>query len=161
MNQGEQVSRAVQNLLFCKFKQIRFTQGFVSCFIYETDATFNINERQMSLSILVGVLNTSKIFLFAFCFITSEAACTFEFIEAKLDELFFYNSLCPKVIYSDFAKGLAKTIATRKTQRQIKEGNNIYILQLYDCHGVEAIKRHLVTISRYPKVEQDKIIQFI
>ncbi len=109
----------------------------------------------------MGVLNIGKTFLFAFCFITSEAASAFEFIEPLLDELFFHKSLCLKVICSDFAKGLAKAIATRETQRQAEKDDNIYILQLCEWHEVEAIKRHLVAEGRYPKVEQDKIIDLI
>ncbi len=130
MNQGERVSRVVQDLFFCNSEQIRLAQQFVSCFVYEADATFNTNERRMPLSILVGVLNTGKTFPFEFCFITSGAASTFEFIKAKLDELLFHNSICPKVICGYFAKGLAKAIATRKTQKQAEKDNNTYILQL-------------------------------
>ncbi len=129
MNQGERVGRVVQDLFFCNFEQICLAQRFVSCFVYKTDATFNINERWMPLSILMGVQNIGKTFLFAFCFITLEAASTFEFIEAKLDELFFHNSVWPKVIWGDFAKSLAKAIATQETQRQAEEDNNTYILQ--------------------------------
>lgn len=35
----------------------------------------------MPLSVLVGVFSTGKIFLFALCFITSESAATFDFME--------------------------------------------------------------------------------
>ncbi len=115
----------------------------------------------MALSILVGVLNIGKTFLFAFCFITSEAASTFEFIEIQLDELFFHNSLCSNVICGDFAKGLAKAIATWETLRQAEKDNNTYILQLYEWHRVEAIKPHLLAVGCYLKVEQDKVIDMI
>ena len=129
MNQGERVGRVVQDLFFCNSEQICLAQRFVSCFVYKTDAILDINERWMPLSILVGVLNIGKTFLFAFCFINLEAASTFEFFEAKLDKLFFHNSLWPKFIWGDFAKSLAKAIATRETQWQAEEDNNIYILQ--------------------------------
>ncbi len=82
MNQSEQVGCVFQDLFFCNSEQICFAPRFVSCFIYKTIAIFNTNERQIPLSILVGVLNIGKIFSFAFCFITSEVASTFEFIEA-------------------------------------------------------------------------------
>ena len=82
----------------------------------------------MLLSILVGVLNKDKKFSFAFRFITSEATSTFEFIEAKLNELLFHNSLCPKFIYGDFAESLKKTIFTWGTQKHRERDNKTYIL---------------------------------
>lgn len=85
----------------------------------------------------------------------------FEFIQTQLDELFFHNSLRPKVICGDFAKGLAKVIATRETQRLAEGDNYSYILQLCEWHRVEAIKRRLVAVGRCPKMERDKIIDFI
>ena len=68
----------------------------------------------MPLSVLVEVFNTGKTFPFALCFITSESAATFGFMENILNELLFYNCLCPKEIFGDFDKGLAKSIATRE-----------------------------------------------
>ncbi len=160
MNQGERGGRVVQDLFFCNSKQIFLAQQFVSCFVNKIDATFNTNERRMPLSILVGILNTGKNFSFAFWFIISEAASQFEFIEAKLDKLFFYNSLCTKVICDNFAKVLAKAIATQETQRHAEGNNNTYILQLFERQKVEAIKQHLAALGSYSKVDQDKIIDF-
>lgn len=113
-------------------------------FIYETDANFDTNELRMPLSVLVGILNTGKTFPFALCFITSESTATFDFMEDTLDELFFYNCPRPKVVCRDFAKGLAKSIATREMKRQETGLGKQYILQLCEWHGVEAIKRHPV-----------------
>ncbi len=106
----------VEDLFFCSSEQIRLARKFVSSFIYETDATFITNEFRMPLSILVGILNTGKTFPFGICFITSETTASFEFIEQRLDDLFFYNFPCHKVIYGDFAKGLASGIAKREAQ---------------------------------------------
>lgn len=36
-----------------------------------------------------------------------------------------------------------------------------YTLQLYEWHGVKAIKRHLVAAGKYPKEQRDKIIDLI
>ena len=91
MRIGERISRVVQNLFFCNSEQIRLARRFVSIFIYKTDATFDTNELRMPLSILVRVINTGKTFPFALCFIISESAATFDFMEETLDELFFYN----------------------------------------------------------------------
>lgn len=105
----------------------------------------------MPLSVLVGILNTGKTFPFALCFITSESAATFDFMEDTLDELFFYNCPRPKVVCGDFTKRLAKLIATRETKRQETGLGEQYTLQLCEWHGVEAIKRHLVAAGMYPK----------
>ncbi len=101
---GERVERVVQDLFFCSSEQICLARKFVSCFLYETDATFNTNELYMSLSILVGVLNTGKTFLCALSFIISETTASFELIKDQLDDLFFNNCPPPKVICGDFAQ---------------------------------------------------------
>lgn len=90
----------------------------MSCFIYETDATFNTNKLRMPLSILVGILHTGKTFPFALCSITSETTASFDFMEQQLENLFFHDCPRPKVICGDFAKGLASAIAKREAQHQ-------------------------------------------
>ncbi len=65
----------------------------------------------MPLSILVGILNNGKAFLFDLYFITSDTSKSFEFIEQKLDDLFFYNCQRPTVICDEFTKGLTSAIA--------------------------------------------------
>ena len=50
-----------------------------------------------------------------------EVTSTSELIVGQLGESFFYNLLCPKVICGDFAKSLAKVIATRETQKQAEK----------------------------------------
>lgn len=84
----------------------------MSFFIYEIDTMFYINKLKIALSVLVRILNTGKIFLFALYFITLESAAIFEFIEDELYEIFFYNYEQLPVIYGDFAKGLTSTIVT-------------------------------------------------
>lgn len=69
--------------------------------------------------ILVRFLNTEKMFFFNFCFITLKTIALFEFIEQQLDNLFFYNCLCSKIICSNFAKHLISAIAKRKAQHHI------------------------------------------
>lgn len=160
-NLGERVERVVEDLFFCSSEQIRLARKFVSCFIYETDATFNTNKLQMPLSILVGILNTGKTFPFALCFIPSETTTSFDFMEQQLDDLFFHDCPRPKVICGDFAKGLASAIAKREAQHQDNGHDQTYILQLCEWHGVEAIKRHLVAAGRYSKEVREKIIDLI
>ena len=124
---------------------------FVSCFIYETDATFNINELRMPLSILVGVLNTGKTFPFAFCFITSETTTSFEFMEDQLNSLFFHN--CPRlqVICGDFAKVLASAIARREAEHQ-QAGHERHIFFSY-VNGI-GLKQSNVTWLRLVDIQR-------
>ena len=158
---GEQTGKVVKDLSFCSSKPIRLARKFVSSFIYEPDATFNTNELQMPLSILVGILNTGKTFPFGLCFITLETTASFEFMEQQLDDLFFYN--CPRcrVICGDFAKGLASAIVKREAQHYADGNPQKYILQLCEWNEVEAIKRHVVAAGRYPKDIRDKIVDLI
>jgi hypothetical protein len=65
----------------------------VSRFLYETNATFNINTRRLPLSIIVGINNTSYMFPMAFIFITSKSAKFFKFVNKCLTNLCFYNCL--------------------------------------------------------------------
>lgn len=82
-------------------------------------------------------------------------------MEDLLDDLFFYNCPRPKVICSDFAKGLMLAITRRKAERQWAGHEEIYIFQLFEWHMVEAIKRHLVVAGTYPKDLREKIIDLI
>ncbi len=129
--------------------------------MYETDATFNTNELHLLLSILVGVLNNRKTFPFALCFITSETTISFEFLEDQLDHMFFHNFHNPKIIYGDSAKRLTSAISRRKAEHQRAGNGETYIVELYEWHRVEAIKRHLVAASEYPKDLREKIIDLI
>lgn len=55
---------------FCSPKQIEMARRFVNSFVIQTDATFNTNELNMALSILVGVTNTMVSFPVAYTFIS-------------------------------------------------------------------------------------------
>lgn len=109
----------------------------------------------------MGILNTGRIFPFGLCFITSETTLQFKFMQHPLDDLFFYNCPLPKVICGDFAKDLASAIAKREAQHHADWNPQKYILQLCEWHGVEAIKRHLVAMERYPKDIRDKLVDLI
>lgn len=86
----------------------------MGCFIYKTNATFNINKLQISLSIFVSIFNIGTTFLFAPCLITFERIVSLDFIEKQLDNLFFYDYLYLKVICHTFPKRLALVIINIK-----------------------------------------------
>lgn len=85
----------------------------------------------MPLSILIKVLNTKKIFLFALYFITSETIALFEFMKDQLNKFFIYKCPRPRVICGNFAKKLTLAIARRKVEYQQVGYKKIYIFQLY------------------------------
>ena len=76
--------QVIEVFLFCSPEQIEMGRRFVSNFVVQTDATFNTNELNMPLSILVGVTNTMSGFPLAYTFISSESAETFKFVNACL-----------------------------------------------------------------------------
>ena len=105
--------RVVRDIFFINDAQISLGRRFVSDFLYKTDAIFNINKLCLLLSIIVGIINTSKTFLLVYCYITSESAKSFDFVAGELTKYVFYDCLEAAVIYADFAKGLGAAIAAR------------------------------------------------
>jgi hypothetical protein len=67
----------------------------------------------MPLSVIVGIDNTSKTFLIAYCYITSKSAVSFKWIREQVTDLAFYD--CPKaaIICKDFSKGLRAAVAAK------------------------------------------------
>jgi MULE transposase domain len=96
-------------------KQIKIARRFVSRFIYKTNATFNTNCLNLLLSVIVSINNTSKTFLIAYCYITSELAMSFKWILEQLTNLAFYNCLKAALICKDFSKGLRAAVAAKAT----------------------------------------------
>lgn len=66
---------------------------FVSGFVVQTDASFNTNELNMPLSILVRITNTISNFPLAYTFISSESAEAFKFVNTYCKEFFFFGMI--------------------------------------------------------------------
>lgn len=93
----------------------KLARRFVSSFMIKTDTTFNTNQLNLSLSVLVGVTNTGKTFPAAYCYIISKSAKYFAFLFKCIKDLIFHNAcLSPKVILEDFAVGLTATLHRQK-----------------------------------------------
>ena len=54
--------QVIEAFLFCSPEQIEMARRILSGFLIQTDATFNTNELNMPLSILLSVTNTMSIF---------------------------------------------------------------------------------------------------
>ena len=164
IEQNIRQKQQIDHFFFCNAAQIRIARQFASGFIAITDATFNTNENELPLSVLVCVTNTLKSFPFAYCYISSESTEAFVFMNACMKELFFYDACRgPAVLLGDFAAGLTAAmtkrqnltiseagveIAWRLTAEVDKAGNDC-ILQLCNWHAAEAIKKRL-TKAGYP-----------
>ena len=134
---GVRKKKVVRDIFFMSDDQIRLARRFVSGFIYETDATFNINTLRLPLLVMVGIDNTGYTFPMAFMFITSESAKSFTFASEQLTDLCFYDCAEAAIVCGDFSKGLGASIAlrarqelsTKKLSREDEEGfiniNNI------------------------------------
>ena len=103
---GNRNGRVIKDLFWMSLEQIKMAQRFVSGFMYKTDATFNTNSLKLPLSVIVGINNCGKTFPVAYCYITSESAASFTFIDDQLCDLAFHNCLGQSIIVGDFAKGL-------------------------------------------------------
>lgn len=99
--------RVIEHFFFCNNQQILLARRFASEFVIKTDATFNTNALNLPLSSITGITNTSRTFVIAHCFITSESTDCFLFINACLKELFFHDR-CPgpQVIVGIFLQDL-------------------------------------------------------
>jgi hypothetical protein len=102
--------------------QIRQARRFVSGFCYKTDATFNTNNLNLPLTVMVGIDNTGCTFPIGFVYITTESAKSFQFIDKQLTDLVFYDCPKPQVIIGDFTKGLSATISKKAIRDKIESG---------------------------------------
>ena len=128
---------------------------------------------------MVGITNTEKTFLPAYCYITSESAKSFDFVTGELTKYVFYNCSEAVVICVDFTKGLRASIATRALRDAREEDEAVQqrrlearelldvsvlrlgsreeetILQLCEWHAAKAIQRRLVHAGKYLKERKE------
>ncbi|KJZ69110.1 hypothetical protein HIM_11500 [Hirsutella minnesotensis 3608] len=111
---------------------------------------------------MVGITNTGKTFPLAFAFIKSESAEAFEFVNAQLAELIWYDCPSPRVVLGDQSKGLAAAMAlsqARADQGSRRGGEQI--LQLCEWHAAESIKKRLLDSGRYTKERREDLLRLI
>ena len=160
-----QERQVIEAFLFCLPEHIEMARRFLSGFLIQTDATFNTNELNMPLSILLGITNTMSSFPVAYKFISSESAEAFKFINACCKELFFWdNCPGPAVMLGDFSLGLSAAMIKKAGISMVEAGmNQAYemvnhlnalesgcTLQLCSWHAAEAVKARLIK-KGYPQ----------
>ena len=148
----------IQFFFFCNRDQILFARRYASHFLVQTDATFTTNANELPLSVIVCVTNLMRSFPIAYCFIASESADAFIFMNECMRELFFHDSCRgPAVILGDFAAGLTAAMVARRQlsiaeagmevayelAARLDEAGNEVFLQLCNWHAAEAIKKRL------------------
>ncbi len=101
-------NRVIRPFFFCIPEQIQIVRQLASGFVIETDATFNTNGLQMSLSGLIGITNTMSLFLGIHYFISSESTSALVLINKCLKDLVFFDD-CPRqsVTLRDFSPSLS------------------------------------------------------
>lgn len=157
--------QVIEAFFFCSPEQVEMGRRFVSSFVVQTDSTFNTNELNMPLSILVGITNTISSFPLAYTFISSESAEAFKFVNACCKELFFWDD-CPgpAVMLGGFSLGLSAAMVRKAGISVVEAGmSQAYelvnhldalgsdcTLQLCSWHAAEALKARLIK-EGYPK----------
>jgi hypothetical protein len=72
----------------------------------QVDGTFNTNKIRMPLIDCLGINNTGKSFIFAFCFVTSESSENWGFVLECLEQTVFDGLPLPRVVIADQGLGL-------------------------------------------------------
>jgi hypothetical protein len=90
---------------------------------------------------IVGITNTRKTFPLAYCYITSELAKSFNFVEGELTKYVFYNYPKAAVICADFTKGLGASIVARALRDASEEDEAVqeHRLKLWELADVSAL----------------------
>ncbi|KJZ69900.1 hypothetical protein HIM_10711 [Hirsutella minnesotensis 3608] len=161
-DQGRRTARVLEHLFFCSSEQIRLGRRFLSGFLMQTDATFNTNSLHLPLSVMVGITNTGRTFPLAFAFLKSESAEAFEFVNAQLAELIWYDCPPPRVVLGDQSKGLTAAMALSQARAdQGSQRGDQQILQLCEWHAAESIKKRLLDSGRYTKERREDLLRLI
>jgi hypothetical protein len=86
---------------------------FCPDWMIQVDGTFNTNRIRMPLIDCLGVNNTGKRFIFAFCFVTSESAENWGFVLQCLEQTVFDGLPLPRVVIADQGLGLSSAGSVR------------------------------------------------
>jgi hypothetical protein len=117
----------------------------------QVDGTFNTNKIRMPLIDCLGMNNTGKSFIFAFCFVTSESSENWGFVLECLEQTVFNGLPLPRVVIADQGLGL-RTVFQRVWTH--------CLLQFCEWHAAMNVKKRLA-IKRYKKEEREAIMKLV
>jgi hypothetical protein len=103
---GTVTSRILKAVFFTNDELIKLARRFAPDWMIQVDGTFNTNHIRMPLIDCLGVSNTGKSFLFAFCFVTSESSDNWSFTLDCLAKTVFDGLPLPRVVIADQGMGL-------------------------------------------------------
>jgi hypothetical protein len=144
----KQVLKAV---FFTNDTLIKQARRFCPDWMIQVDGTFNTNKIRMPLIDCLGVNNTGKSFIFAFCFVTSESSENWGFVLECLEQTVFNGLPLPRVVIADQGLGL-RTVFERVWTH--------CLLQFCEWHAAMNVKKRLA-VKRYKKEERDAIMRLV
>jgi hypothetical protein len=144
----KQVLKAV---FFTNDALIKQARRFCPDWIIQVDGTFNTNKIRMPLIDCLGMNNTGKSFIFAFCFVTSESSENWGFVLECLEQTVFNGLPLPRVVIADQGLGL-RTVFQRVWTH--------CLLQFCEWHAAMNVKKRLA-IKRYKKEEREAIMKLV
>jgi hypothetical protein len=138
--------QVIEHFFICNADQIRFARRFVSDFLIQTDATFNTNHLNMSLSVLMSITNTVKTFAVTYCFVSSESVEVFTFINCCIRDLTFHDDCSESAIrMRNFSTELSSTMTEKKKMKLKLDAVESEIqLQLCSWHVAKTMKKRLI-----------------
>ena len=107
----EPVSRQLIQVFFAHRKQLEAAQRFVTDWLIIIDGTFNTNELDLPLLIIVGVLSTGQMFPVAFSYCPAESIKSISYVwDCLKKECFTGDIPPPRIILGDWAAGLISSV---------------------------------------------------
>jgi hypothetical protein len=145
---GQLLSRNIQQIVFWLPEQVAFMRRFVPDFCIQIDGTFNVSRDRLILGIATGLAHTLQGF---------PGVMTFMKTESQENWLFFldiiYNHVLgkqkPKVIISDFGKGLTAAIPDSHLSDSIQ--------QYCQWHAAKAMMKTIRERKHYTKEQKANI----
>ena len=149
--QGTVTQRVLKAVFFTNDDLIKLARKFCPDWMIQVDGTFNTNVIRMPLIDCLGVNNTGKSFLFAFCFVTSESSENWRFVLDCVGRVVFDELPLPRVVIADQGMGL------RACFRDIWPH---CLLQFCEWHAADNIRKRLAN-QRYKKEERKVIMDLV
>jgi hypothetical protein len=108
---GEPIGRELVQIFFAHRKQLEAAQRFVADWLIIIDGTFNTNELDLPLLVIVGVLSIGQTFPVAFSYCPAESTKSISFVWDCLKlECFTGDVPPPRIILGDWAAGLISSV---------------------------------------------------
>ena len=120
------VKRVVNHFFFANAWQIFMIKRFINRFVLQTNVTFNTNELNLFLSILIEKINIFISFVIAYCYVIFEFKIAFIFVWKCINDLFFYKKCFEsKIMFDDFALKFFSSLCKQRNINMIEKNMQI------------------------------------